>query len=523
MSRTSFTRWGAAALVATVTAAVFVAGGDAAFAAGAVPSAGSSMTVSPASGNNFVKPTLALSGPCGVGTTHYGVLLYGGSAGSQMPDDGQLMISGDTGLSTSSAFSITTSNTFQDTAADAGVANLGGSYVIEVRCLDDFENLLGRFTAPVNFSSPTTFTAPVPAVDTTTALAASPASPQQAGTSVTFTATVTKVSGTGAPSGSVEFFDGSTSIGTQATNASGVASLATSSLSVGLHSITAAFTGSGFNGSTSSAVSYSITAAPAKTTATSLTVTPAGPVDAGQSVTLACTVSVTGGSAANGSIEFYDGATKISTKPVVSGAASYATSFASAGVHTLKAVFVPSDVAVQLGSESTPQDLAVNAVATQALENITVHLVETGALTISVQDQNVFLPDFTLDAAADRLSSGGPINPVTVTDTRLYEQGWSVSGQVTDFTSSSTDTTISSTGLGWTPNVVSKPTATTVINAGSVVAPFTAGGLSTAKTLASAPADEGRGTTVLGADLLLKAPTTTKPGTYTALLTLTVA
>ena len=62
------------------------------------------------------------------------------------------------------------------------------------------------------------------------------------GRPVTFTATVA-TTGTGTPVGSVQFFDGATSLGTVALNASGQATLTTSTLPVGTRSITAQYLG----------------------------------------------------------------------------------------------------------------------------------------------------------------------------------------------------------------------------------------------------------------------------------------
>jgi len=107
---------------------------------------------------------------------------------------------------------------------------------------------------------------PVISVDkiiTNTALASSQ-SPEVYGTSVTFTATVTPTSG-GAPSGTVTFKDGVTTIGTGTLNGAnpGVATYNTSTLSVtgSPHSITAVYNGDAtFSGSTSSVVSQTMTA-----------------------------------------------------------------------------------------------------------------------------------------------------------------------------------------------------------------------------------------------------------------------
>jgi sugar lactone lactonase YvrE len=77
---------------------------------------------------------------------------------------------------------------------------------------------------------------------------------------LTFTATVTSTV-TGMPSGSVEFLDGSTVLGSTTLDNSGVATYTTSSLTAGLHSITAIYSGdTNFSGSTSSALAQIVTA-----------------------------------------------------------------------------------------------------------------------------------------------------------------------------------------------------------------------------------------------------------------------
>ena len=80
------------------------------------------------------------------------------------------------------------------------------------------------------------------------------------GQSVTLTATVT--SSSGAPSGIVSFYDGTTSIGTATLNSSGVATFTTTALPVGTDSITASFAASGsYSASTSAAVIITVAAA----------------------------------------------------------------------------------------------------------------------------------------------------------------------------------------------------------------------------------------------------------------------
>lgn len=122
-----------------------------------------------------------------------------------------------------------------------GVAPLGDS--AGVAHLD--VNALGQLAAPgVQLA-------------TTTALTSS-ANPSVINQAVTFTAAV---AGTGTPTGSVIFMDGTNVVGTASLNASGTAVFTTSSLTVATHSITAIYSGdSTFQTSTSAILSQIVTA-----------------------------------------------------------------------------------------------------------------------------------------------------------------------------------------------------------------------------------------------------------------------
>src|SRR5204863_209760 len=77
---------------------------------------------------------------------------------------------------------------------------------------------------------------------TSTSLASAP-NPSTFGDNVTLTASVTvNPPGAGSPGGSVEFFDGASSLGTSPVSA-GSAVLNTSALSAGAHSLTAVYSG----------------------------------------------------------------------------------------------------------------------------------------------------------------------------------------------------------------------------------------------------------------------------------------
>jgi len=94
------------------------------------------------------------------------------------------------------------------------------------------------------------------AAGATTTTVVSSVNPSSVGQPVTFTATVSGA----APTGTVQFFDGATSLGSGSLSGS-VAALATSSLTAGTHSITANYGGNASNApSTSPALSQVVNA-----------------------------------------------------------------------------------------------------------------------------------------------------------------------------------------------------------------------------------------------------------------------
>jgi hypothetical protein len=100
---------------------------------------------------------------------------------------------------------------------------------------------------------------------TTTTLTASPTT-ATAGTAINLTATVAESGGSGVPTGTVTFKDGSTTLGSMTLNGTGVAVFSTSTLAAGPHSITAAYGGDAANtASTSTAASVTVNALPAPT------------------------------------------------------------------------------------------------------------------------------------------------------------------------------------------------------------------------------------------------------------------
>ena len=130
---------------------------------------------------------------------------------------------------------------------------------------------------------------------TTTSLSSSK-NPSKYAESLTFKATVSPSAATG----NVEFFNGTTSLGTAALS-SGDASLSTSSLAVGTHSITAKYLGAtGYGSSTSSATSQVVDKATATVTLTGLSHTYNGEAKAAGATTEPSGLSVSFAYSQNG-------------------------------------------------------------------------------------------------------------------------------------------------------------------------------------------------------------------------------
>ncbi|MFC9519196.1 beta strand repeat-containing protein [Nocardiaceae bacterium NPDC056970] len=140
--------------------------------------------------------------------------------------------------------------------------------------------------------------------------------------------------------GTVEFFDGATSLGTAAV-IDGVATLSHTFTTVGTHTITATFSGAtGFAGSDAAAKQVSVTVpTPVDVeTATVLTV----PANAAKGAAVQLSVQVTGAGNApvSGTVQFFDGATPIGDAvQVVNGVAVLNHTFTTAGAHSIHAVF----------------------------------------------------------------------------------------------------------------------------------------------------------------------------------------
>ncbi len=171
---------------------------------------------------------------------------------------------------------------------------------------------------------------------TSTALSSS-LSPSIVGGNVTFTASVALVApGAGTPTGTASFREGAVVLGTGPVSAAGVATFATSALTVGGHTIVVDYGGDGsFAASTSPSVAQIVNQDGASVGLTSSV----NPSTFASSTTFTATVtSVGSGGTPTGNVTFRDGATTLGTVALnASGVATLATAALAGGGHTIAA------------------------------------------------------------------------------------------------------------------------------------------------------------------------------------------
>jgi len=297
--------------------------------------------------------------------------------------------------------------TFLDNGTPIGTAVLsGGTATLIVSNLPaGTRSLTAVYAGDGNFSTSTStaFSQTVNPAATTVSLVGS-GSPTVYGQNVTFTATVTVTApGAGTPTGTITFRDGATIIATIGVSG-GVAVFATTSLSVGAHSITATYNGdTNFNASpASAAVPHTVNAAAATTALAGS----GSPTVFGQSVTFTATVSVIapGGGIPTGTVTFRDGATFLATVSLVGTTAVFTTSNLGVGPHSMTATY-NGDTNFSASPASSAVAQQVNPAGTMTT------LVISGSPTIF--GQTVV---FTAAVAASAPGSGTPTGTITFFD-----------------------------------------------------------------------------------------------------------
>jgi streptogramin lyase len=186
----------------------------------------------------------------------------------------------------------------------------------------------------------------------------------------------------------------------------GVASLSISSLSVGTHTITASYVGSGstYAGSTSTALPITVTTI---ATTTSLAVSAAS-APVGTAVNLTATVSP---AAAAGTVTFYDGSTALGTGTLASGVATFSSSSLALGAHSITAVYgggtpyagsSSAATAVTMTKIATGTVLSASATTTTPTSSVTL----TATVSPTAAAGTVTFYDGTTTLGVGTLSSG---------------------------------------------------------------------------------------------------------------------
>jgi hypothetical protein len=273
---------------------------------------------------------------------------------------------------------------------------------------------LGNHTITASYSGDGNFTASAaPSLtqvvnkDNTTTNLVVTVNPSVYGQSISFTASVAAVApGTGTPTGSVTFSDGTTTLKT-VTLTAGAATYTSTKLATGPQSITAAYNGNSTFATSTSVLTQTVNQ---DVTATKVT-SSANPSVFGQSVTFTATVSAAapGSGTPGGTVTFMDGATALGLATLSSGKASFKTSELAVGSQAIIAVY---------GGD-------INFVtSTSAVLNQTVNQDVTATKVTSSANPSVFGQSVTFTATVKAASpgSGTPTGTVTFYDgsAKLY-------------------------------------------------------------------------------------------------------
>lgn len=227
--------------------------------------------------------------------------------------------------------------TFYDggSSIGTGTTNAGGiAYFTTASLNAGSHSITAAYSGDANHTSSSgglPYNQAVNRASTTTTLVSS-VNPAMWAQPVTFTATVSASGVT--PTGTVQFLNGSTPIGTGILSG-GVVTFTISTLPVGTDSITAVYgQTTNFFGSTSSAVSQVVNQAVTTTTATSSK----NPSNSGQAIGLLAAVT-SAYAIPTGTVTFYYGSITLGTATLVSGKAGIIVSTLPKGSDTIKAVY----------------------------------------------------------------------------------------------------------------------------------------------------------------------------------------
>jgi sugar lactone lactonase YvrE len=295
----------------------------------------------------------------------------------------------------------------------------------------------------------------------------SSANPSLVNTSVALTATLSSTTA----GGSVKFYDGTTLLGTSNVVA-GVATLPYTFTTLGLHSISAVYSGDNNN---PTAISPAYSQDVVTPTSVASFTSSVNPSTVGQSTTLTLTVT---GTNPGGTVKFYNGTTLLGTAPVSNGVGSLPVSFATAGSFPLTAVYSGDNNNAGLSAgpltqvvTNTAPTVTVSSSANPSLVNTSVSLIAT--LSPATANGAVKFYDGTTLLGTSNVAAGVATLPYTFTTLGLQSITAVYSGSSPTATSAAysqdvvTQTTVASFTSSLNPSTVGQSTTLTLTVTGT--------------------------------------------------------
>ncbi len=309
--------------------------------------------------------------------------------------------------------------TFYDGAVALGAANLsmsGGATYSTVQLSPGTHNLSVQYAGDAsNASGQSNVVSEVVQQATTGTTLSSSNVSAAVGSQVIFTAIVISTNGP-APTGTVQFNDGGTSLGSSAVGSNGTAVLSSASLTPGVHSIVAVYSGDQDDAASSSAPLMETIQQIATVTALSANL---NPISAGATLTLTGAVSAIGsstnGGVLTGTVTFSEGLNHLGTSSIDgTGHAAFNLSTLSAGSHSIvasysgNANYAASSSAIMVEVvQSTATTTALTATTATTLSGQAAVFTVTVSSTTGIPSGNVMISDGAVGIGQVQLNAQG--------------------------------------------------------------------------------------------------------------------
>jgi hypothetical protein len=216
-----------------------------------------------------------------------------------------------------------------------------------------------------------------------------------------------------APTGTVQFFDGSTALGSATIDSTGRASIAISTLNVGAHSITAQYGGDG-NYITAASAVFTVTVGMDGSHAGLKSSNPSAGLGAPVTFTASVTGSTTGLAVTSGTVTFFDGTAPIGSAALDStGHAQLITSSLSRGTHSITASFGGNGNYMASVSAPITQSIGVTPVRSELARAVVVTLPPVGGSSTANRSTDartrVSVPAVPVSATEAQTTSPAPL------------------------------------------------------------------------------------------------------------------